>query len=104
MTSSPRFTTRAEALTEAQAALLPADCGARWGPLTAPRDTWRSDRRVLERFGALPQTMHFGCLELDLAAREVRFVDQDHRDGGDLVVHRAPLPPEWVERLARLEG
>lgn len=70
--------------------------------VTYTKDEAQPEKRLLRRFGALPQTMHFGLMEVDLAASEVRFIDQDHRDGGDFLVHRAPLPPDWSARLSRL--
>lgn len=48
---------------------------------------------------ATMQTMHFGLVTIDLATGETRFVDEDHRDGGDFEVKRVTLPPEWLEAL-----
>lgn len=98
--SEASFSTREEALVEAEKAFLPA--GTEW-TTNVLEDTWNPERQVLSRFGALSSTMHFGLMVLDLVANEVRFVDQDHRDGGDLVIHRAPLSADWVARLRALE-
>lgn len=49
--------------------------------------------------GALPETMHFGVMEVDLTTGVVTFVDQDHRDGGDFEVARHTLPADRLERL-----
>jgi hypothetical protein len=36
----------------------------------------------------------------------VRFLDEDHRDGGDFIAHRAsrPAPEAWVVKLRALAG
>jgi hypothetical protein len=49
--------------------------------------------------GALPETMHFGEMTVDLVTGVVTFVDQDHRDGGDFELARHTLPAERLERL-----
>ncbi len=98
--SEPTFSTREEALVEAEKRFLPA--GADW-TTNVLKDDWNAERQQLSRFGALSSTMHFGLMQLDLVAHEVRFIDQDHRDGGDFVIHRAPLPASWVARLKALE-
>ena len=94
--NEPHFTNRADALTQAEHEFLPA--GMDWNT-NILKEEWDAYRQVLYRVGALPSTMHFGMLELDLINNEVRFIDQDHRDGYDSVIHRAPLPPAWVTRL-----
>jgi hypothetical protein len=48
---------------------------------------------------ATMQTMHFGLVTIDLATGDTRFIDEDHRDGGDFEVKRLVLPPEWLEAL-----
>ena len=48
---------------------------------------------------ATMQTMHFGLVTIDLATGDTRFIDEDHRDGGDYEVKRLVLPPEWLEAL-----
>lgn len=73
---------------------------------------WRFDRplrHVDNHAGAAPtvktfqaatmQTMHFGLVTIDLATGETRFIDEDHRDGGDYEMKRLVLPPEWLEAL-----
>jgi hypothetical protein len=96
----PTFTTREEAVLAAERAFLPP--GLDW-ELTMPTVAWDPERQLLTRSGALPTTLHFGVMELDLRAGEVRFVDEDHRDAGELVVHRAALPQDWLSRLRSLE-
>jgi hypothetical protein len=98
--TEPTFTTREEAVLAAELAFLPP--GIDWD-LTMPEVTWEPERQLLTHFGALPATLHFGATELDLRQGEVRFVDQDHRDGADFVVHRAALPEAWLTRLRSLE-
>jgi hypothetical protein len=94
--NEPHFTTRTDALTLAEAVFRPADL--EWTTNTI-EDKWDAYRQVVSRFGALPTTMNFGLMELDLIANEVRFIAQDHKGGGDFLMHRAPLPPAWVTRL-----
>lgn len=73
---------------------------------------WRFDRplrHVNNPAGAAPsvkafqaatmQTMHFGLVTIDLATGDTRFIDEDHRDGGDYEVKRLVLPPEWLAAL-----
>lgn len=48
---------------------------------------------------ATMQTMHFGLVTIDLDTGETRFVDEDHRDGGDFELKRLVLPREWLEAL-----
>ena len=48
---------------------------------------------------ATMQTMHFGLVTIDLETGETRFVDEDHRDGGDYLVKHLVLPAEWLEAL-----
>jgi hypothetical protein len=98
--NEPTFSTREEALEAAERTFLPA--GTEWTTNTL-QVKWTPEKQLLTRFGALPTTLHFGSTELDLTAGEVRFVDQDHRDGGDFVVHRARLPETWLTRLRALE-
>lgn len=98
--SELQFSTREEALVEAEKVFLPA--GTEWTTNVLSQG-WNAARSVLSRHGALPTTMHFGLMELDVVAREVRFTDQDHRDGGDFVIHRAPLSEAWITRLLTLE-
>lgn len=96
-----RFATEAEAV-----AALDATFG--------PRDSayWRFDRplhRVANAAGspaslrtfnaATTHTMHFGTLTVDLATGETRFVDEDHRDGGDVELKRVVLPTGWLAAL-----
>lgn len=98
--NEPVFTTREEALTAAERTFLPA--GTEW-TTNLLRDAWNAETELLTRFGALPTTLHFGSTEIDYRKGEVRFIDQDHRDGGDFLVHRAPLPLAWLLRLRGLE-
>jgi hypothetical protein len=49
--------------------------------------------------GATVQTKHFGLVTIDLATGDTRFIDEDHRDGGDFEVERLVLPPDWLEAL-----
>lgn len=51
--------------------------------------------------GALPRTMHFGVVTLDLDTGVVTYVDEDHRDGGDDIVGRVTLTNEQLEPLRR---
>ncbi len=97
----PEFSTHEEALLAAERAFLPPNC--EWD-LNHTRVSWDAVKQVLTRFGALPTTMHFGATELDLQQGEVRFTDQDHRDGADFLLHRAPLPEAWLTRLRALVG
>ena len=48
---------------------------------------------------ATMQTMHFGLVTIDLATGDTRFIDEDHRDGGDYEVKRLVLPQEWLDAL-----
>jgi hypothetical protein len=48
---------------------------------------------------ATTTTMHFGRVTIDLASGETLFVDEDHRDGGDLELKRVMLPANWLEAL-----
>lgn len=100
MIDEPTFTTRNEAVLAAERAFIPADLT--W-ELTMPEVSWDAQSQLITHAGALPTTLHFGRMELDLSKGEVRFIDEDHRDGGDLVVHRAPLPEAWLTRLRTLE-
>ena len=100
MIDEPTFTTREEAVLAAEGAFLPP--GTTWA-LTMPEVAWDPARQLLTYSGALPTTLHFGVMELDLQKGEVRFVDEDHRDGRDYVMHRAPLPEAWLARLRTLE-
>jgi RimJ/RimL family protein N-acetyltransferase len=52
--------------------------------------------------GALPQTMHFGTVSVDLQSGAVRVVDEDHRDGGDLELRTGTLAEAWTARLREL--
>ena len=73
---------------------------------------WRFDRplRHVDNHAGAPaslktfqaatmQTMHFGLVTIDLTTGETRFVDEDHRDGGDFELKRVNLPPEWLAAL-----
>ena len=73
---------------------------------------WRFDRplRLVANLAGMPasvksfhaatmQTMHFGLVTIDLASGETRFIDEDHRDGGDFEIKRLVLPPDWLESL-----
>jgi len=100
MIDEPTFTTRAEAVLAAERVFLPP--GTSWA-LTMPEVAWDPQAQLLTHSGALPTTLHFGRMELDLKQGEVRFVDEDHRDGGDFVMHRAPLTEAWLTRLRALE-
>jgi hypothetical protein len=73
---------------------------------------WRFDRPLrlmaspdgvptkVRRFhAATMQTMHFGTVTIDLSTGETRFIDEDHRDGGDFELKRVMLPPEWLAAL-----
>jgi hypothetical protein len=51
--------------------------------------------------GALPRTLHFGVITLDLDSGVVTFVDEDHRDGGEDVIGRVTLSVEQLESLRR---
>ena len=68
--------------------------------LTAPSYSREGDHLVWR--GALPSTMHFGSSELDLATGELRFVDEDHRDGADTVVYTMRLAEPTLERMRAL--
>ncbi len=94
--NEPHFTTRTDALTLAEATFRPHDLV--WTTNTI-EDRWDAYRQVVSRFGALPTTLNFGLMELDLIANEIRFISEDHLGGGDFLLHRAPLPPAWVTRL-----
>ena len=48
---------------------------------------------------ATMQTMHFGVVSIDLASGDTRFIDEDHRDGGDFELKRVILPPDWLAAL-----
>ena len=96
-----RFATPADAIAALDAAFGPKNESA-----------WRFDRPML-RVGNAPgapatlrtfhaattTTMHFGTVTIDLATGETRFVDEDHRDGGDWELKRVTLPPEWLAAL-----
>lgn len=56
---------------------------------------------VVTLSGALPRTMHFGVITLDLDSGVVTFVDEDHRDGGDDLLRRVTLTAEELEALRR---
>jgi hypothetical protein len=90
------FTTRADALTLAEAVFKPKDL--EWTTHTI-EDRWDEKRQVVTRFGALPTKCNFGSMELDLIANEIRFLSEDYLGGGDFVLHTAPLPEAWVRRL-----
>lgn len=97
----PSFASREDALLWIEAKFGPPDDP--WD-LTMPRVSWSAEDELLTRFGALPMTMHFGLTEVDLRAGLARFWDQDHRDGGDDLVHSAELPESWIERIRALEA
>ena len=99
--SIARFETPAEAI---------AAVNRTFGP--AGNVFWRFDRPLklmanpdgmpanVKRFhAATMQTMHFGTVTIDLASGETRFIDEDHRDGGDFEIKRLVLPTEWLESL-----
>jgi hypothetical protein len=96
----PPFATRDEATRKIEVLFAPPI--EEWD-LTMPSVTWSPDEELLTRFGALPRTMHFGLMEVDLRAGEVRFWDQDHRDGGDDLLLTAELPESWIEGIRALE-
>jgi hypothetical protein len=96
----PPFATRDEAARVIQVLFAPP---IEVWDLTMPRVTWSPEEELLTRFGALPRTMHFGLMEVDLRAGEVRFWDQDHRDGADDLLLRAVLPQAWADRIRALE-
>lgn len=56
---------------------------------------------VVALSGALPRTMHFGVVTLDLDTGVVTYVDEDHRDGGDDIVGCVTLTNEQLEPLRR---
>jgi hypothetical protein len=56
---------------------------------------------VVSRRGALPRTLHFGVVTLDLESGVLTYVDEDHRDGGEDVIGRATLTAEQLETLRR---
>jgi len=99
--STARFSSPAEAIAAVNAAFGPAG-----------NVFWRFDRPLklmsnpdglptnVKRFhAATMQTMHFGTVTIDLASGETRFIDEDHRDGGDFEIKRLVLPREWLESL-----
>jgi hypothetical protein len=102
-----RFSTPAEAIAAINEAFGPKNDSA-----------WRFDRPlvlVANRAGAPPslrtfyaattRTMHFGAMTIDLATGETRFIDEDHRDGGDDELKRVVLPADWLDALrAVLDG
>lgn len=97
-----RFATPAEAI---------AAINAEFGPHA--ESAWRFDRPLVliapERphlprkaavfRAATTVTMHFGTVEIDLETGATRFVDEDHRDGGDYEVKRMTLPADWLAAL-----
>jgi hypothetical protein len=99
--SVAHFATPAEAI---------AAINAAFGPIG--NVFWRFDRPLklvtspdglpttVKRFhAATMQTMHFGSVTIDLESGETRFVDEDHRDGGDFEIKRCVLPAEWLRAL-----
>lgn len=52
--------------------------------------------------GALPTTMHFGSVRLELGTGTLVWTDEDHRDGGDFEEHRATVTPEELARVKAL--
>lgn len=52
--------------------------------------------------GALPTTMHFGSIRLELATGVLVWTDEDHRDGGDFLEHRATVTPDEVAHVKSL--
>ncbi|MFZ5441039.1 MAG: hypothetical protein ACOZQL_13610 [Myxococcota bacterium] len=52
--------------------------------------------------GALPTTMHFGRTTLELESGRLSWVDEDHRDGGELLVHSVTLPSAELDALRAL--
>jgi hypothetical protein len=52
--------------------------------------------------GALPTTMHFGSIRLELATGTLQWTDEDHRDGGDFVEQRATVTPDELAHLKSL--
>lgn len=65
--------------------------------------TFSRSGNVVSRRGALPRTMHFGVVTLDLDSGLLTYVDEDHRDGGEDVVGRVTLTAEQLESLRRAE-
>lgn len=61
--NEPDFSTRDQALDAAERMFLPA--GTDWTTNTL-KVTWNPELQLLSRFGALPSTMHFGLLQLDI--------------------------------------
>jgi hypothetical protein len=57
------------------------------------------DRGFVEFHAATTRTMHFGTVRIDLASGETRFIDEDHRDGGDFELKRVTLPANWLAAL-----
>jgi hypothetical protein len=53
--------------------------------------------------GAIARTLHFGVVRVDLSTGVVEFIDEDHRDGGDHVCHRAELPEDWIAALRTVD-
>src|ERR1041384_2524102 len=51
---------------------------------------------------ATAQTMHFGLVTIDLATGKTRFIDEDHRDGGDFEIKQVTLPADWLAALRAL--
>lgn len=92
----------------------PADAVAALNAAFGPNaeTAWRFDRplRLVGNRAGVPATlrtfhaatmttMHFGTVTIDLATGETRFIDEDHRDGGDYELKRMTLPPEWLAAL-----
>lgn len=49
--------------------------------------------------GALPTTMHFGSVRLELDTGALVWTDEDHRDGGDFEEHRAVVTTDELAQV-----
>ena len=98
-----RFASPAEAIAAVNAAFGPTgNVFWRFGPqrpLLHVVNLAGTPASVKSFHAATVQTMHFGLVTIDLASGETRFVDEDHRDGGDFELKRMVLPAEWLEAL-----
>jgi len=98
-----RFASADEAMRALNAQFGPAD-DPDWrfdhGLKAEPIDPVLPDIRTAR--GAIARTLHFGVVRVDLSTGIAEFIDEDHRDGGDHVCHRARLPHDWIEALRAL--
>ncbi len=96
-----RFATPADAIAALNDAFGPkADSG--WSfdrPLVLSANAPGAAASLRTFRAATTTTMHFGRVTIDLATGETRFVDEDHRDGGDFELKRVTLPPDWLAAL-----